>query len=66
VASATPAISPNWTIETKEGKKDPVELHGEQITSGVSKVTYTAKQPLPAGPARLRLHEPEDAGRQAG
>jgi uncharacterized protein YcnI len=48
VASATPAISPNWTIETKEGKKDPVELDGEQITSGVSEVTYTAKQPLPA------------------
>jgi uncharacterized protein YcnI len=48
VASATPAISPNWTIKTKEGKKDPVELHGEKITSGVSEVTYTAKTPLPA------------------
>ena len=34
--------------ETKEGKKDPVELHGEKITSGVSEVTYTAKTPLPA------------------
>ncbi len=48
VASATPAVSPNWTIKTKEGKKDPVELHGEKITSGISEVTYTAKQPLPA------------------
>ena len=48
VASATPAISPNWTIRTKEGKKDPVELHGEKITSGVSEVTYMAKTPLPA------------------
>ena len=48
VASATPAISPNWTIRTKEGKKDPVELHGEKVTTGVSEVTYTAKTPLPA------------------
>jgi uncharacterized protein YcnI len=48
VASATPAISPNWTIKTKEGEKDPVELHGEKITSGVSEVTYTAKTPLAA------------------
>ena len=48
VASATPAVSPNWTIKTKEGKKDPVELHGEKITSGVSEVTYSAKTPLPA------------------
>jgi uncharacterized protein YcnI len=48
VASATPAISPNWTVKIKEGKKDPVELHGEKITSGVSEVIYTAKTPLPA------------------
>jgi uncharacterized protein YcnI len=48
VASATPAVSPNWTIKTKEGRKDPVELHGEKITSGVREVTYTAKTPLPA------------------
>ena len=48
VASATPAVSPNWTIKTEEGKKDPVELHGEKITSGVSEVTYSAKTPLPA------------------
>jgi uncharacterized protein YcnI len=47
VASVTPAVSPNWTIETKDGRKDPVELHGETITSGISEVTYTAKQPLP-------------------
>ena len=42
----TPQRSPFWSISTKEGKKDPVELHGEEITRGVSEVTYTAKQPL--------------------
>lgn len=51
VASVTPALTPNWTIATKEGKKDPVELHGEKITRGISEVTYSAKQPLP--PDRL-------------
>jgi uncharacterized protein YcnI len=53
VASATPAVHPLWNVETKEGKKDPVELHGEKITRGVSEVIYTAKQPLP--PDRLDL-----------
>jgi uncharacterized protein YcnI len=48
VAAATPAVHPPWNVETKEGKKDPVELHGEKITSGVSEIVYTAKQPLPA------------------
>jgi periplasmic copper chaperone A len=51
VPSATPAVHPLWTVTTKEGKKDEVELHGETITKGVSEVTYTAKQPLP--PNRL-------------
>jgi uncharacterized protein YcnI len=51
VPSATPAVHPLWNVETKQGKKDPVELHGEQVTRGVSEVIYTAKQPLP--PDRL-------------
>ena len=53
VASATPAVHPLWNVATKEGKKDPVELHGEKITSGVSEIVYTAKQPL--APDRLDL-----------
>jgi periplasmic copper chaperone A len=48
VPTATPAVHPLWTVKTKEGKKDPVEMHGEKITSGVSEVIYTAKRPLPA------------------
>ena len=48
VPSATPAVHPLWDVATKEGKKDKVELHGETITRGVSEVSYTAKQPLPA------------------
>jgi periplasmic copper chaperone A len=48
VPSVTPAVHPMWDVATKEGKKDKVELHGETITRGVSEVTYTAKQPLPA------------------
>ncbi len=48
VPSVTPSVHPLWDVATKEGKKDKVELHGETITTGVSEVTYTAKQPLPA------------------
>ncbi len=48
VPSATPSVHPLWDVSTKEGKKDRVELHGETITRGVSEITYTAKQPLPA------------------
>ena len=48
VASATPAVHPSWSVETKQGKKDPVELHGEKITEGVSEVIYNARTPLPA------------------
>jgi periplasmic copper chaperone A len=53
VPSATPAVHPLWDLKTKEGKKDPVELHGEKVTRGISEVVYTAKQPLP--PDRLDL-----------
>jgi uncharacterized protein YcnI len=48
VPSVTPAVHPFWDISTKEGKKDKVELHGETITRGISEVTFTAKEPLPA------------------
>jgi periplasmic copper chaperone A len=53
VPSVTPAVHPLWDVETKEGRKEPVELHGEKITRGVSEVIYTAKRPLP--PDRLDL-----------
>ena len=46
VPSVTPRRSPFWDISTKEGRKDPVELHGEEITRGTSEVAFTAKQPL--------------------
>jgi periplasmic copper chaperone A len=46
VPSVTPQRTPFWNISTKEGDKDPVELHGEEITRGTSEVTFTAKQPL--------------------
>jgi periplasmic copper chaperone A len=48
VPQVTPSVHPLWDVSTKEGRKDPVELHGEKVTRGVSEVTYTAKQPLPA------------------
>ena len=38
VPTATPAVHPLWNVSTKEGKKDPVEMHGEKITSGVSEI----------------------------
>jgi periplasmic copper chaperone A len=49
VPTATPIVHPLWDVSTKEGKKDPVELHGEEITTGVSEIVYTAKNPLPEG-----------------
>ena len=47
VPTVTPQRNPLWTISTKEGPKDEVELFGETITEGVSEVTWTAKEPLP-------------------
>lgn len=49
VASVTPQVNPGWIITTKEGPKDPVELHGERVDRGISEVIYTAKQPLADG-----------------
>jgi periplasmic copper chaperone A len=46
VPSVTPGRHPLWTLRTKEGPKERVELFGETITEGVSEVIYTAKQPL--------------------
>lgn len=48
VPTATPAVHPLWDVETKEGRKDPVDLHGEKVTRGVSEIIYTARQPLPS------------------
>jgi uncharacterized protein YcnI len=51
VPSATPQVHPGWEVTTKEGPKDPVELHGEKVTSGVSEIIWTAREagPLPDG-----------------
>jgi uncharacterized protein YcnI len=48
VPSATPQVHPGWSIETKTGPKQEVELHGETITEGVSEIIWTAEDaPLP-------------------
>jgi periplasmic copper chaperone A len=49
VPQATPEVHPGWSLTTREGPKDEVELHGETITRGVSEVIWTAEDaPLPA------------------
>jgi periplasmic copper chaperone A len=49
VPQATPEVHPGWSLETKEGPKEEVELHGETVTEGVSEVIWTAEDaPLPA------------------
>lgn len=48
VPQATPEVHPGWSLETREGPKEEVELHGETITRGVSEVIWTAEgEPLP-------------------
>jgi periplasmic copper chaperone A len=48
VPSVTPQVHPGWSIETKTGPKEEVELHGETINEGVSEVIWTAEDaPLP-------------------
>lgn len=47
VVSVTPQRNPFWKLSTKEGPKEPTELHGETVTEGVSEVTWTAREPLP-------------------
>ncbi|HEY8466561.1 MAG TPA: YcnI family protein [Solirubrobacterales bacterium] len=47
VVSVTPQRNPFWTLRTKEGPKEPTELHGETVTEGVSEVIWTAREPLP-------------------
>lgn len=51
VPSVTPQVHPGWEITTKEGPKDPVELHGETVERGISEVVWTATdaEPLPDG-----------------
>ncbi len=42
VVSLTPQVVPGWEIEMEEGPlAEPVELHGEMVTEGVTKVTWT-------------------------
>lgn len=49
VISATPGVVAGWDIKTKEGKlPKPAEQHGETITEGVRRVTWTGG-PLPDG-----------------
>lgn len=44
VVSVKPEMIPFWDAETVVGELDePVELHGEQITEGVTEVTWTAQ-----------------------
>jgi uncharacterized protein YcnI len=47
IPSVTPQVSPGWSIATREGRKRPVELHGERVDRGVSEVVFTARRPLP-------------------
>lgn len=42
VVSATPEVVPGWRIATKEGKlPQPFDSHGETITHGVRRVTWS-------------------------
>lgn len=42
VASVTPQVVAGWEITTEEGPlAEPVELHGEMVTEGVTSVTWT-------------------------
>ncbi len=54
VPSVTPEVQPGWTLETKTGPKEEVELFGETVTEGISEVTWTAEngQELPDEQAR--------------
>lgn len=65
-SAVTPYVNPGWDVEVKEGKlKEAVELHGSEVTEGVSEVVYTKKgASLPAdrGDALfLTIRLPEDA-----
>jgi periplasmic copper chaperone A len=53
VPSVTPQVHPGWEVTTKEGPKDPVDLHGERVTRGVSEVTWTAAGAGPLPDERL-------------
>lgn len=50
VASVTPAVHAGWEVTTKEGPKEPVEVHGETVDRGVAEVIWTVAdgQPLPS------------------
>lgn len=53
VPSVTPQVHPGWEVTTKEGPKDPVDLHGEEVTEGVSEVIWTATSAPPLPDDRL-------------
>lgn len=55
VPSVTPQVHPGWDLATKEGPKDPVDLHGETVTRGVSEVVWTAADAGPLPDERLDL-----------
>jgi uncharacterized protein YcnI len=55
VPSVTPQVHPGWEVTTKEGPKNPVELHGETVSRGVSEVTWTATDAEPLPDDRLDL-----------
>lgn len=69
VPSVTPQVHPGWDLSTRQGPKDPVELHGEKVTRGVSEIVWTVAdaEPLPDGlldifgaSVRLPAGEPGD------
>jgi uncharacterized protein YcnI len=55
VPSATPQVHPGWEVTTKEGPKDPVELHGETVSRGVEEIAWTATDAEPLPDDRLDL-----------
>ena len=66
IPSVTPTVDPAWTVEKVEEKlAAPVtDAHGNQITERVSKVVYSARQPLADGfrdTVELSVQLPEDA-----
>lgn len=51
IDDVTPAVNPGWTVRKVEKKLDPpvTAEDGDQLTSRVAEVVWTARQPLPDG-----------------
>lgn len=68
VVSVKPEQEPGWEADTETGELDePVELHGEEITEGVTEVSWTAQDgsELPDDEVRdfgLSMQLPDRAG----